>query len=158
MLLYHLLRTLSLVPCCYFCCPITEPDSETINQFITRKLLSTFLSKCPLMMTWLAVTRSLQLDMANLVTTQDLLFRSHTLSVLSWLPLTTRVVSPINLADNTLPECPSYYVLHICVLINPNQLSPGQKCPGDNFFFNALFVSEHFKHFEIYLFLTHFGG
>ena len=42
--------------------------------------------------------------------------------------------------------------------INPNQLSPGQKCPGDNFFFNALFVSEHFKHFEIYLFLTHFGG
>ena len=41
---------------------------------------------------------------------------------------------------------------------NPNQLSPGQKCPGDNFFFNALFVSEHFKHFEIYLFLTHFGG
>ena len=68
-------------------------------------------------MTWLAVTRSLQLDMANLVTTQDLLFRSHTLSVLSWLPLTTRVVSPINLADNTLPECPSYYVLHICVLI-----------------------------------------
>ena len=43
-------------------------------------------------------------------------------------------------------------------LINPNQLSPGQKCPGDNFFFNALFVSEHFKHFEIYLFLTHFGG
>ena len=117
MLLYHLLRTLSLVPCCYFCCPITEPDSETINQFITRKLLSTFLSKCPLMMTWLAVTRSLQLDMANLVTTQDLLFRSHTLSVLSWLPLTTRVVSPINLADNTLPECPSYYVLHICVLI-----------------------------------------
>lgn len=117
MLLYHLLRTLSLVPCCYFCCPITEPDNETINQFITRKQLSTFLSKCPLMMTWLAVTRSLQLDMANLVTTQDLLFRSHTLSVLSWLPLTTRVVSPINLADNTLPECPSYYVLHICVLI-----------------------------------------
>ena len=44
------------------------------------------------------------------------------------------------------------------VFINPNQLSPGQKCPGDNFFFNALFVSEHFKHFEIYLFLTHFGG
>ena len=42
--------------------------------------------------------------------------------------------------------------------INPNQLSPGQKCPGVNFFFNALFVSEHFKHFEIYLFLTHFGG
>ena len=47
---------------------------------------------------------------------------------------------------------------HIFYFINPNQLSPGQKCPGHNFFFNALFVSEHFKHFEIYLFLTHFGG
>ena len=43
-------------------------------------------------------------------------------------------------------------------VFNPNQLSPGQKCPGVNFFFNALFVSEHFKHFEIYLFLAHFGG
>ena len=52
---------------------------------------------------------------------------------------------------------PSAYK-HREVDINPNQLSPGQKCPGDNFFFNALFVSEHFKHFEIYLFLTHFGG
>ena len=81
------------------------------------------------MMTWLAVTRSLQLDIANLVLVQALLFRSHTYKytiteqdvititiyyvrnpptfrVLSWLPLTTRVVSPMNLAQSTLPEWP----------------------------------------------------
>ena len=89
----------------------------------------TFLSKCPLMMTWLAVTRSLQLDIANLVLVHALLFRSHTYNytiteqdgititiyeclpptfrVLSWLPLTTRVVSPMNLAQSTLPEWPA---------------------------------------------------
>ena len=59
-----------------------------------------------------------------------------------------QVVSATTLSWDT------WYIL----VINPNQLSPGQKCPGDNFFFNAFFVSEHFKHFEIYLFFTHFGG
>ena len=55
--------------------------------------------------------------------------------------------------------CQMLKIMKIDILqFNPNQLSPGQKCPGVNFFSNALFVSEHFKYFEIYLFLTHFGG
>ena len=43
-------------------------------------------------------------------------------------------------------------------MINPNQLSPGQKCPGDNFF------SMHYSFQNILSilrdtnFLTHFGG
>ena len=101
---------------------------------VSASFYPTFLSKCPLMMTWLAVTRSLQLDIANLVLVHALLFRSHTwgnnyninltvtgrihnhilfkrnsptFRVLSWLPLTTRVVSPMNLAQSTLPEWPA---------------------------------------------------
>ena len=55
---------------------------DELGMTITRSFSvagsPTFLSKCPLMMTWLAVTRSLQLDIANLVLVQALLFRSHT--------------------------------------------------------------------------------
>merc|ERR1719180_197623 len=58
------------------------------------------------MITWSEVTRSLQLDPANLVEMHALLRRSQTLRVLSWLPLTTLVASPRNLAESTLPECP----------------------------------------------------
>ena len=49
----------------------------TISSF-SASYYPTFLSKCPLMMTWLAVTRSLQLDIANFVLVHALLFRSHT--------------------------------------------------------------------------------
>ena len=50
----------------------------TITRSFSVSGSPTFLSKCPLMMTWLAVTRSLQLDIANLVLVHALLFRSHT--------------------------------------------------------------------------------
>ena len=71
--------------------------------------------------------------------------------ILPWSP-DTRYVKVFDVWPNVWVE-----FTDVLQLFNPNQLSPGQKCPGDNFFFNALFVSEHFKHFEIYLFLTHFG-
>ena len=53
---------------------------------------------------------------------------------------------------------PILQFLAFILIVNPNQFSQVSKMSPLKKIFIALFILEVFKHFETYLFLTHFGG
>lgn len=65
------------------------------------------------------VTKSLQLEPANFVSTQARLRKSHIFNVRSWLPVTTFDGSPKNLAAITFPLCP----VNVCCKLKENHIA-----------------------------------